>query len=215
MKLLALSDEVVDHIYGPRVKQNFGDVDLVLGCGDLPYYYLEFVVSMLDVPLYYVPGNHDRHEQYMSDGRVVHRAEGCVNIDRRTVRHAGLLLAGLGGSMRYRPDGSHMYTEAEMGARAASLAPALARNRLRWGRYLDILVAHSPPRDIHDGPDPAHVGFDVFRSFLARFKPRLMLHGHAHVYRRDQPTETLFGATRVINVYPYRVFEWDENGHAR
>jgi hypothetical protein len=37
-----------------------------------------------------------------------------------------------------------------------------------------------------------------------------MLHGHAHVYRRDKPSETWVGSTRVINVYPYRLIELDE-----
>ena len=210
MKLLALSDEVVEHIYSPQVKKNYGDVDMVLGCGDLPYYYLEFIVSMLDKPLYYVPGNHDRKKQYMSDGRVVQRAEGGVDIDRKAVRHGKWLMAGLGGSIRYRPDGTHMYTEMEMGVRAAPLTVPLVANRLRWGRYLDILVTHSPPRGIHDREDPAHIGFDTFRSFMLRFKPRLLLHGHAHVYRRDEQTETKFGETTVINVYPYRVIELDD-----
>jgi len=33
----------------------------VLSCGDLPPYYLEFLVTVLDVPLFDVRGNHD-HE---------------------------------------------------------------------------------------------------------------------------------------------------------
>jgi Icc-related predicted phosphoesterase len=209
VKLLALSDEVVEHIYSPQVKKNFGEVDLVVGCGDVPYYYLEFVVSMLDVPLYYVPGNHDKRELFTADGRVVRRAEGCVNLDARAVNHEGLLLAGLGGSIRYRPGEHNMYTESDMTGRAGSLAPAMLANRIRSGRFLDILLTHSPPRGIHDGPDPAHLGFDVFRTFMRLFKPRLLLHGHAHVYRRDRPTETVFGQTRVINVYPYRLIDLD------
>jgi len=42
----------------------FGDVELVLSCGDLPYYYLEYIVSMLNVPLLYVHGNHDAPPEY-------------------------------------------------------------------------------------------------------------------------------------------------------
>ncbi|MBI3761470.1 MAG: metallophosphoesterase [Chloroflexi bacterium] len=214
MKILALSDEVVDHIYSPQIKVNYADVDLVLGCGDLPFFYLEYVVTMLNAPLYFVPGNHDRAAQYMSDGRIIHHAEGCISADRRAFRFGDILIAGLGGSVRYRPDGEHMYTETEMAARAASLVPQLVINRIRRGRYLDILIAHSPPRDIHDGQDAAHTGFQTFRQFMSAFRPRLLLHGHAHVYRRDLATETLFAATRVINVYPYRVIEFEPSGHA-
>jgi len=232
VKILAVSDEVVGLLYSPRIKQHFGDVDLVLGCGDLPFYYLEYIVTVLDVPLYYVPGNHDRVEQYLSDGRVIYRAEGCELLDVRAVRlplettplrpdsppagaaETRLLMAGLGGSMRYNAEGVHQHTEAEMLGRALSLAPRLVSNRLRHGRFLDILVTHAPPRGIHDAPDPAHTGFDVFRRLMDVFRPRLLLHGHSHVYRSDVVTSTRYKETQVINVYPYRLIEWESGGLA-
>jgi hypothetical protein len=40
------------------------------------------------------------------------------------------------------------------------------------------------------------------------FKPRFLLHGHAHIYRRDTVTVTHYKATDVINVYPYRLIEY-------
>ncbi len=220
MKILAISDEVVELIYSPRVKEQYADVDLVLGCGDLPFYYLEYLVTVLNVPLYYVPGNHDRLAQYHADGRIVNRAEGCESLDVRTacfpnrvypgasVETGGLLLAGLGGSMRYNQDNAHQYTEAEMLGRGLSLVPKLIANRLRHGRALDILVTHAPPRGIHDANDLAHTGFQVFRTFMDVFRPRLLLHGHSHVYRNDAITSTRYKDTQVINVYPYRVIEW-------
>ncbi len=217
MKILALSDEVVDFIYSPRVKEQYADVDLVIGCGDLPFYYLEFIVTMLNVPVYYVPGNHDRRNQYLSDGRVIHRAEGCEALDggaaRLRYRRADgaaprdLILAGLGGSLRYNRDPNHQYTQSEMTARALQLVPTLLFNRLRFGRYLDILVTHAPPRSIHDAPDPAHTGFDVFLRLMRLFKPRLLLHGHMHLYRQDTGYVTRYEQTDVVNVYPYRVIE--------
>jgi predicted phosphodiesterase len=60
MKILTVSDKVVDFIYSPQLKEKFGDVELVLSCGDLPFYYLEYIVSILNVPLFYVMGNHDK-----------------------------------------------------------------------------------------------------------------------------------------------------------
>ena len=47
MKILALSDEVVPWIYSPTLRERCGDVGLIVGCGDLPYYYLEYVVTVL------------------------------------------------------------------------------------------------------------------------------------------------------------------------
>src|SRR5574341_1741505 len=209
MKILALSDEVVDFIYSPQVKDRFGDIDLVLGCGDLPFYYLEFIVTMLNKPVYFVPGNHDARNQYMSDGRVVSHAEGCINLDQNIAYEQNLILAGLGGSIRYRPDGVHQYTQTEMSARIAALIPGLWLNRLRQGRFLDILVTHSPPFGIHDGGDPAHTGFKSFITFMHNFKPHYLLHGHSHVYRSNEITRTTSESTEVINVYPYRVLDWE------
>ena len=212
MKILALSDQVVEHLYSPFVKERFGDVDLVVGCGDLPNFYLDYIVSMLNVPLTLVPGNHDlpaepSNSDYETEGR--RGRKGLANIDGTVVEEHGLLLAGLGGSIRYRPDGVHQYTQAEMARRVLALTPRLCWNRVRHGRFLDILITHAPPRGIHDAQDPAHVGFDAFNKFIARFRPRYLLHGHSHVYRHGAITTTQVGPTTIINVYPYRLIEVD------
>ena len=57
MKILGLSDVEVPAVYSSRIRERFGDIDIVVSCGDLPAAYLEFAVSMLDIPLYFV-GNH-------------------------------------------------------------------------------------------------------------------------------------------------------------
>ena len=44
------------------------------------------------------------------------------------------------------------------------------------------------------------------------FKPKMLLHGHSHVYRADTITNTRFESTQVLNVYPYRLIEWEPNG---
>ncbi|MFQ5921532.1 MAG: metallophosphoesterase family protein [Anaerolineales bacterium] len=68
MKILALSDSVDDRIYSTRAHQTYGDIDLVVGCGDLPIYYLEFVADALNKPVLYVRGNHDTEAELRSDG---------------------------------------------------------------------------------------------------------------------------------------------------
>ena len=85
--------------------------------------------------------------------------------------------------------------------------PALMVNRARHGRYLDVLIAHSPPAGIHDGPDRAHEGFESLLWLMRTFRPRYLLHGHKHVYRNDEVTETQYGETTVVNVYPWKVIE--------
>lgn len=207
MKVLAVSDRVQEHIYSPAVRTRFADVELVIGCGDLPFYYLEYIVTMLSVPVAYVRGNHDDLPHYMSDGRVVHRAEGCLDIDGRVVHQLGLLLVGVEGSMRYRPDGKCMYTDTDIVLKLAGIVPQLLFNKVRYGRYLDVLVAHAPPYGIHDRSDLAHTGFKPFLPFMRRFRPRYLLHGHVHSYNRQVPTHTRYQDTFIINVYPYSVID--------
>ena len=208
MRILAVSDRVLDQLYCADVRQKYPDIDLIIGCGDLPYYYLEFLVSGLDAPLLFVHGNHDGGPQYVAGGGVLKGAQGGTDIHRRVVQHGGLLIAGLEGSMRYRSNTPFMYTEGEMAWNATSLIPYLMWNRWRYGRALDILVTHSPPFEIHDGKDIAHTGFRIFRRLMKWFQPKYLLHGHMHVYRNDIPNVTDFHQTKEINVYPYRIFEY-------
>jgi len=205
LKILVVSDVVVDRLYSAKFADYFCNVDIILGCGDLPYEYLEFLVSALNVPLLFVPGNHD--PQYNQKNPVA-RADGCDILDQRVTRVKGLNLAGLGGSIRYKPGSPNQYTQTEMYLRIISFLPKLLRQRIQTGSVLDIMIAHSPPRGIHDDDDPAHVGFLAFRDLIRVFKPRYFLHGHTLVYKGNLlPPVTRMGDTTIINVYPYRLLE--------
>jgi Icc-related predicted phosphoesterase len=211
MKILTISDRVEEVLYSPALKQFFGDVDLVLGCGDLPYYYLEYIVTMLGGPLFYVIGNHGlavKHryrpkEEWEYPG-------GCENLDGRVVYYRGLLIAGLEGSMRYNDSPFFQYTDREMAYKVWKLIPSLILNKLIHGRYLDILITHAPPLGIHDRPDLCHRGFRAFVALMERFRPGWLVHGHVHLYGPKQPTETFYRSTCVINTYGYRLLEIDE-----
>lgn len=215
MKILAVSDRVMGQLYSTNVAKSFPEVDLLIGCGDLPFYYLEFLISALDIPLFYVRGNHDTSPQYTIDGRTLTSVQGGIDLHGKVIEHNGLLMAGLEGSMRYRPNVPLMYSETEMRWQVARMLPNLLWRRLRKRRGLDVLVTHSPPFGIHDRPDRAHTGFRVFRQFIEALKPRYLLHGHVHVYRQDVPRVTRVEQTTVINVYPYRIIEVSQdNGQA-
>ena len=210
MRILAVSDRVMDKLYSSQARQLYPDVDLLIGCGDLPFYYLDFLTSAFNVPLVYVRGNHDQGPQYAADGRVWREVRGGIDIHGKGVRRKGLLLAGCQGSMRYKAHSDFMYSESEMRVTVAQIVPRLLWNRQRFGRALDILVTHSPPYGIHDRSDLAHTGFKVFLSFLRMFKPRYHLHGHIHVYRQDEITTTRYENTEIINVYPYKLLDIDQ-----
>lgn len=202
MRILVLSDKVVDFIYGPQVRKRFQDVDLVIGCGDLAYYYLEYALNALNVPLYYVRGNHDKVVEYSSGAQRTH-PHGGIDLHRRTVNYKGTLLGGVEGSLRYRY-GQFQYTQFDMWEHVFSLVPGMFRNRLLYGRFLDIFVTHAPPAGIHDKEDLPHRGIKAFRWLLSVFKPAYHFHGHVHIIRPDEVSETQFGPTRVINTYGYR-----------
>lgn len=210
MNILAVSDRVMDQLYSSNVKERHPDVDLIIGCGDLPFYYLEFLLSALNAPLVYVRGNHDRSPQYTADGRTLTEVEGGMDIHGRYLNVNGVLVAGLEGSIRYRPNAPLMYTEAEMRQEVGRLMIQLSWCRLRYGRYVDILVTHSPPLGIQDRSDQAHRGFKVFHHLMKWLRPRYLLHGHIHLYRQDAPRITRFEETEVINVYPYHFLNYEQ-----
>jgi Icc-related predicted phosphoesterase len=214
MKILSVSDEVVPTIYHSSVRQRMSDIDLVLGCGDLPPSYLEYIVSTLDVPCFYVPGNHDAAPEHTDYGPSVMAPAGCVSLDGRVVQHEGLVLGGLGGSIWYN-GGKYQYTQRVMLTRVAALLPRILWYRRRNGYGLDVLITHSPPAGINDGTG-AHAGFRAFRWLLDRFPPRYLIHGHIHLnYRMSDSVETVVGDTRVINTCGYRVLAIEELAAAK
>jgi Icc-related predicted phosphoesterase len=202
MIVLSLSDQTVQFIYSPQVRNRFPDVDLIFGCGDLDYYYLEYVLNALNRPLFFVRGNHDKVVEYNIAGQRTGPAGG-INLHRRVIEHKGLLLAGVEGSLKYR-SGVFQYTQGEMLQHVLALVPGLFLNRLRWGRFLDVFLTHAPPEGIHDRQDLPHRGIKAFIWFLRVFQPAYHFHGHIHIYRPDTEIETQSGHTRVINTYSYR-----------
>ncbi|MHC1782955.1 MAG: metallophosphoesterase family protein [Anaerolineaceae bacterium] len=199
MKILSISDVELDYLYSTQVMTRFKDVDLVISCGDLSHYYLEYIITMLNRPLYYVFGN---HTQTLDEGRLI--PHGGMNLHNRTCRDgSGLLLAGIEGCNRYNY-GPHQYSQTHMWGFALNLVIPLMFNRLFYGRYLDVLVTHASPWKIHDMEDLPHHGIKAFNWLIKVFQPAVHFHGHIHVYRQDIQTTTLVGKTRVINTYGFR-----------
>lgn len=168
MKILVLADEPVEQLWSEKARDLLQDVDLVLSCGDLKASYLSFLTCFTHAPIVYVRGNHDK--RYHSDP-----PEGCICAEDKIIYVCGLRILGLGGSMRYRPDGTDMYTEQEMKDRIRCL-----RHRLRQTGGFDILLTHSPIAGLGDQEDLAHRGFACFMPLLEKYHPAVMFHGHVH-----------------------------------
>lgn len=196
-------------IYSPLITQRFNDVDLVISCGDLPYYYQEYIISMLNKPLYYVRGNHAPRFQEEGVGGERTSPWGGIDLHRQVTRDSsGLLLAGIEGSLQYN-QGRYQYSQEEMWAMILWMAPRLMINHLLYGRYLDIFVTHAPPWRIHDKDDLPHQGIKAFRWLIRVFRPAYFLHGHIHIYQQYDITQTQVEDTQVINSYGYKTLTFD------
>jgi len=202
MKILCVSDQIDPLIYTNTIKQRYADVDLILSAGDLPLDYLDFIISTMNKPLLFVMGNHhtDMPDNY---------SHGATYIDLKVKREAGLIIVGLGGSMRYNR-GENQFSDFQMNIRILKLLPGLVFNRVFRGRFLDILLTHASPQGIHDKEDKCHKGFKCFLWFIKVFKPRYLVHGHIHLYDLSEVRTTKYCDTLVINAYGHYLIDMGE-----
>ncbi|PKV91748.1 calcineurin-like phosphoesterase family protein [Amycolatopsis echigonensis] len=213
-KALVVADEADERLWTPAVRSL--RVDLVVAAGDLPFGYLEHLAGMLDVPCVFVPGNHDPdlsgYTRYgglsMKDGFPTEwpGPAGGINADGRVVDVAGLRIAGLGGSIRYR-DGPNQWTQRQQARRARRLELRFRWRKWRDGNGIDILLTHSPPRHLGDREDPPHQGFTCLHRTIETLQPRWLLHGHIHPHGEPVP-DRVAGGTRIRNVVGYQVMEF-------
>ncbi|MEK6222994.1 MAG: universal stress protein [Chloroflexota bacterium] len=202
INVLSISDKVIEELRTPQAAKKYKDVDILLACGDLPYYYVEDVFETLGVPTFYVRGNHANPIEYGERGKR-NAPLGATDLHGRVVHFNNILLAGFEGSLRYKP-GHFMYSQGEMWLNVFRIIPRLLFNKLVYGRYLDVLVTHSPPWGIHDENDHIHSGFKAFIWLLDTFKPTYHFHGHIHVYENETQTTSVYQDTKIINTYGFR-----------
>ena len=171
--------------------ERLAGVGLILSAGDLSAQYLEFLVTMLNVPLVYVRGNHDGAYDSAPPGGCID-ADGIIAEVRcsekggakgyklgedglRTVR-----VLGLGGSMRYKHGAKDMYTEAEMSRRVMKASLMTSADRVKGKDGIDILLTHSPCKGYGDMDDIPHTGFECFNWLLDKHRPKFHVYGHVH-----------------------------------
>ena len=197
--MLAVSDEVDHALYADVGAAR--DARLIVACGDLPFDYLGYLINALDVPLVFVPGNHDPDVSGYRTSRagLTLKAglparppwpDGAVSAERAVVDAVGLRVAGLGGCLRYS-DGPNQYTQRQQARRARSLSRCARWRAARDGHGVDVLLAHAPPRGVGDREDRPHQGFEALNWLTGRLQPSLLLHGHIH------PDETPDGVHRL------------------
>lgn len=197
MKILFVSDTVMPQLESAtNLRRRYNEVELVVSCGDMPSVYLEFIVSILNVPLFYVRGNHDeRYDDYPPGGEDLHG---------KVIRYNGLTFAGLEGCLNYN-NGKIQYTETQMLGMVMRMGTKLGLRRLTGKRPIDVFVTHAPPRGIHDAKDLPHTGFKAYLRFLEWYRPRYMAHGHVHTYDRRKAVDTQHLDTRILNINPLTI----------
>jgi Icc-related predicted phosphoesterase len=195
MHILAVADKLETALTGEAALIHYPKVDIIFSCGDLAPEYLSQIQRKFEVPLFYVRGNHD--VRYQAKPPV-----GCTNINGRIISYNDLRILGLEGSRWYN-GGPAQYTEREMRTKLWKLWTEIWRHR-----GVDIVVAHAPPRHIHDAEDLCHRGFKTFRRLIDRHRPAYFLHGHIHAdFNESMERITLIDRTRVINCYGHFYFE--------
>ncbi len=201
MKILCVSDTVMPQMESAaNLRRRYSDIELIVSCGDLPSVYLEFITSVLNVPLFYVRGNHDE--------RYIHEPPGGEDLHQRYIHYRGLTFYGLEGSIRYNK-APIQYTDRQMAQMVWGAWPHLSFRKWRNGspHAVDILVTHSPPKGIHDADDLPHHGFKALLRFMEWYRPRYMLHGHVHTWDRRNTTETKYLDTYIMNINPVTVID--------
>src|SRR6202049_3662023 len=193
-RILAVADEIDEALYGDKLARL--RPDLIASCGDLPFEYLENLVSRADVPLVFVPGNHDPDLRTSESPWTALRRQvppigpmGGDNADGRVIDEAGVRIAGLWGSIPHH--------------RGPDLTAPSARMPVRGGSKLDVLLTHAPPFGWSLSQDVAHIGFIAFHRLVNDLAPKVLIHGHVHPYGRVEPLRRLGGALG-INAVPYR-----------
>ena len=204
MRILAISDEPSQKLWGSRCREALEGVDLILSAGDLPPSYLSFLTCFTNAPVIYAHGNHD-------DIYEKKPPEGCLCADGKILLIGGVRILGLGGSFRYRPDCVNMYTEPEMQSRILNL-----RRKLRATGGFDILLTHAPIRGVGDEDHPSHRGFECFGPLLDRYRPAVMVHGHMHqAYTAFFQRERTYNGVPVINASTEYAFDLPETPDRR
>ncbi len=175
--VIADDDALVGHLEA-------GPVDLLISLGDLWDSTIEKACARYGPKMTLaVRGNHDSDAPFASFIAPLHG----------TMEHyAGMTFGGFNGSWRYKPRGHHLYDQEEV-SRA-----------LRSFPRVDVFVAHNSPARCHERDDDVHQGFEGFRDYILRAKPKYFLHGHQHL-----SATTTIGSTTVIGVFGETIIDFE------
>jgi len=165
VKLLVIAD-----INDVRWRGGTGEADILISCGDVTdAIILEAAWAFGCSKIFAVKGNHDSAKCF---------PEPIMDLHLDVVDHGGVRFGGLQGCWRYKPKGHFLYDQKDV------------EQMLDGFPAVDVFVSHNSPKGVHDREDEVHVGFEALGDYVARAKPRLLIHGHQHVDRETKLIET-------------------------
>lgn len=155
----------------------------------------------LDIKFYFVHGNHD-YEYF----NLFRRTKNFIFIHRKRVRIDGLTLAGYGG---YRGTTGKYYLWGWKASKEFEKLVKKSRETMRkrlkklFSKKVDILLTHDPPYNTKidylfkpgEMVHKKHIGDDIIREFVLKYKPKLHICAHIH---ENRGMERL-GKTIVLN----------------
>lgn len=159
--------------------------DILILLGDIDIMLLESIKkNFADMPMLGVHGNHDY------PGDLSHF--GIADIHGKVATFKETRFLGIEGCVRYKAGDAPIHEQKDITALLEAMPP------------VDIVLSHNSPKDIHDKPDIAHVGYEGLRSYMDTHHPKYVLHGHQHTTKR-----TVVNQTEVINIYGGVLFDME------
>ena len=171
MKVIAIADDdsLVGHL-------DVTQPDLLISLGDIWDNTIEKAFTNYQCSkVFAVRGNHDTAAPFKEPVQDLHMSVAAID---------GVTFGGFGGSWKYKPRGHHLYEQWEVSGALASFPK------------VDVFIAHNSPRGVHERDGEVHQGFDAFRDYIERAKPRYFLHGHQHLEQRST-----MGSTQIIGIF--------------
>lgn len=173
IRFLAVSDVQEPALEHAVNRDALGRLDGIIGCGDLPPSWLNFLGDAFHAPVIYVRGNHDHGGAWAADSRLVPAWLDSGHTDRLAgIEVGGLEWPGVDerGNQR-RPWRAWRHS--------LGLVRRVAAARATGHGEPILVISHVPPRGAGDvATDAYHVGFGAYRWLLDLLRPPLWLHGH-------------------------------------
>lgn len=192
MRVVAVSDLHLDEGCLRALLFAAEEADLVIVAGDIANNHegLADYAQRLD-PIaektIMVPGNNETVE-------ALRDATRATVLHGESVERGGLVIGGVGGGIPPLPQAPFPSWD---------LSEEEAEEELGRIETADILVTHSPPKDIADRFDGRSIGSHAIRAAVERLQPKVHIFGHIHDCWGQRGR---IGPTQEMNLGPVPVF---------